>query len=77
MDQAISDSVDVLSLSLSNGSAPYYRDTITIGAFTAVEKGIFVSCSAENSGPIRASLANVAPWIMTVGAGIIDRDCQL
>jgi subtilisin family serine protease len=74
MDRAISDGVDVLSLSLGGGSAPYYRDTIAIGAFTAVEKGIFVSCSAGNGGPVRASLANVAPWIMTVGAGTLDRD---
>ncbi|XP_050278440.1 subtilisin-like protease SBT1.8 [Quercus robur] len=69
MDQVISDGVDVLLLSLGGGSAPYYRDTIAIGAFTVVEKGIFISYSAENSGPIRTSLANVAPWIMTVGAG--------
>ncbi|KAI6679742.1 hypothetical protein NL676_033623 [Syzygium grande] len=74
MDRAILDGVDVLSLSLGGGTAPYYRDTIAIGAFTAMEKGIFVSCSAGNSGPARASLANVAPWIMTVGAGTIDRD---
>ncbi|KAB1209505.1 Subtilisin-like protease [Morella rubra] len=74
MDRAINDGVDVLSLSLGGGSAPYYRDTIAIGAFTAMEKGIFVSCSAGNSGPSRASLANVAPWIMTVGAGTLDRD---
>ncbi|KAL5698303.1 hypothetical protein ACHQM5_029361 [Ranunculus cassubicifolius] len=74
MDRAILDGVDVLSLSLGGGSGPYYRDTIAIGAFTAVEKGIFVSCSAGNSGPKRASLANVAPWITTVGAGTIDRD---
>ncbi|KAF9615038.1 hypothetical protein IFM89_021609 [Coptis chinensis] len=74
MDRAILDGVDVLSLSLGGGSAPYYRDTIAIGAFTAVEKGIFVSCSAGNSGPTRASLANLAPWITTVGAGTIDRD---
>ncbi|KAE8710446.1 Subtilisin-like protease SBT1.7 [Hibiscus syriacus] len=74
MDRAIQDGVDVLSMSLGGGSAPYYRDTIAIGAFTAMEKGIFVSCSAGNSGPSRASLANVAPWIMTVGAGTLDRD---
>ncbi|KAA0055770.1 hypothetical protein IC582_003140 [Cucumis melo] len=74
MDRAISDGVDVLSLSLGGGSAPYYRDTIAIGAFAAMEKGVFVSCSAGNSGPNKASLANVAPWIMTVGAGTLDRD---
>ncbi|KAK8620061.1 hypothetical protein V6N13_066546 [Hibiscus sabdariffa] len=74
MDRAIQDGVDVLSLSLGGGSGPYYRDTIAIGAFTAMEKGIFVSCSAGNSGPTKASLANVAPWIMTVGAGTLDRD---
>lgn len=74
MDRAISDGVDVLSLSLGGGTAPYFRDTIAIGAFAAVARGIFVSCSAGNSGPTRASLANVAPWIMTVGAGTLDRD---
>ncbi|XVE53980.1 hypothetical protein DITRI_Ditri03aG0046000 [Diplodiscus trichospermus] len=74
MDRAIQDGVDVLSISLGGGSAPYYRDTIAIGAFTAIEKGIFVSCSAGNSGPTKATLANVAPWIMTVGAGTLDRD---
>lgn len=74
IERAILDGVDVLSLSLGGGSGPYYRDTIAIGAFSAMEKGIVVSCSAGNSGPAKASLANLAPWIMTVGAGTIDRD---
>lgn len=74
MERAIHDGVDVLSMSLGGGSGPYYRDTIAIGAFTAMEMGILVSCSAGNSGPVESSLANVAPWIMTVGAGTLDRD---
>ncbi|KAG2399464.1 hypothetical protein LR48_Vigan04g123500 [Vigna angularis] len=68
------DGVDVLSLSLGGGSAPYFHDTIAVGAFAAVVRGIFVSCSARNRGPEKASLANVARWIMTVGAGTLDRD---
>ncbi|XP_076957166.1 subtilisin-like protease SBT1.8 [Bidens hawaiensis] len=74
MDKAISDGVDVLSMSLGGGSGPYYQDPVAVGAFKAIEKGVFVSCSAGNSGPARSSIANVAPWIMTVGAGTLDRD---
>ncbi|KAK8698284.1 hypothetical protein V6N13_114409 [Hibiscus sabdariffa] len=66
MDRAIQDGVDVLSLSLGGGSGPYYRETITIGAFTTMKKDISVSCSASNSGLTKTGLTNVAPWIMTV-----------
>ncbi|KVI01157.1 Peptidase S8/S53 domain-containing protein [Cynara cardunculus var. scolymus] len=74
MDKAISDGVDVLSMSIGGGSKPYYEDSIAIGAFKAMQMGVFVSCSAGNSGPAKASVANAAPWIMTVGAGTLDRD---
>ncbi|KAL9678295.1 hypothetical protein QQ045_016138 [Rhodiola kirilowii] len=74
LEQAIMDNVNVLSMSLGGGMADYHRDSVAIGAFAAMEKGIFVSCSAGNAGPNSFTLSNVAPWITTVGAGTIDRD---
>ncbi|KAJ4788127.1 Subtilisin-like protease [Rhynchospora pubera] len=74
MEAAVSDGCHVLSLSLGGGSADYYRDSVAIGAFSAMEKGVLVSCSAGNAGPSPSTLSNVAPWITTVGAGTLDRD---
>lgn len=74
MERAINDGVDVLSISIGGTSGPYYSNSIAIAAFTAMEMGIFVSTSVGNDGPAESSLSNVAPWIMTVGAGTIDRD---
>ncbi|GAB2294068.1 hypothetical protein Dimus_028285 [Dionaea muscipula] len=74
MDRAVADGVNVLSISLGGGIASYNRDSLSVAAFAAVEKGVFVSCSAGNGGPDAVSLTNVAPWVATVGASTLDRD---
>ncbi|KAK2648565.1 hypothetical protein Ddye_016054 [Dipteronia dyeriana] len=73
MDVAIRDGVDVLSLSLGGFPLPLFDDTIAIGSFRAMEHGISVVCAAGNNGPIQYSVANIAPWIATVGASTLDR----
>ncbi|XP_073055706.1 subtilisin-like protease [Primulina eburnea] len=75
MDAAIEDGVDVLSVSLGKEIVEFYRDVIALGAFSAMKKGIFVSCSGGNKfkGPNKFQVSNGAPWILTVGASTIDR----
>ncbi|KAK2458180.1 subtilisin protease SBT1.7 [Trifolium repens] len=74
VDTAVADGVDVLSISLGGGVSSYNHDSLAVAAFGAMEKGVFVSCSAGNSGPDPVSLTNVSPWITTVGASTMDRD---
>jgi subtilisin family serine protease len=71
---AVADGVHVLSLSLGGPPSDYVADTIAIGAFYAVQKGVTVVCSAGNSGPEPGSVSNLAPWILTVAASTMDRD---
>ncbi|XP_027188259.1 subtilisin-like protease SBT1.2 [Cicer arietinum] len=73
MDVAIRDGVDILSLSLGGFPVPLYDDSIAIGSFRAMEKGISVICAAGNNGPTEMSVANEAPWIATIGASTLDR----
>ncbi|KAH9321404.1 hypothetical protein KI387_016043, partial [Taxus chinensis] len=73
MDSAISEGADVLSLSLGFGSSPYFQNSIAVGAFAAIKKGVMVVCLFGN-GSSRGTVDNAAPWIFNVGGGTIDRD---
>ncbi|GLJ43696.1 hypothetical protein SUGI_0909830 [Cryptomeria japonica] len=73
-DDAIHDNVDVISISIgTNITLNYFEDSIAIGAFHAMKRGILVSNSAGNSGPDRATISNYSPWSLTVAASTIDR----
>ncbi|KAF8397397.1 hypothetical protein HHK36_016310 [Tetracentron sinense] len=73
-DDAISDGVDILSVSLGGYEAKeYHTDSIAIGSFHAFRRGILTSTSAGNGGPDESSVVNVAPWMLTVAASSTDR----
>ncbi|KAI4976879.1 hypothetical protein ZWY2020_050486 [Hordeum vulgare] len=64
LEEAIKDGVDLLSLSIGGStSASFDQDPISIGAFSAVSKGILVVCAAGNNGSTQRSVTNEAPWL--------------
>ncbi|KAL6659510.1 hypothetical protein ACP70R_003550 [Stipagrostis hirtigluma subsp. patula] len=73
MDEAIADGVDVISLSLGAPEKTLAADPVAVGGLSAVRKGIVVSASSSNSGPTRGTIANSAPWVITVGASTMNR----
>ncbi|XP_061349605.1 cucumisin-like isoform X2 [Gastrolobium bilobum] len=73
-DDAIADGVDIISISIGGfNDKDYFRDGLAIGAFHAVRNGVLTTTSAGNSGPKLSSLANFAPWLISVAASTIDR----
>ncbi|MED6182760.1 hypothetical protein PIB30_031762 [Stylosanthes scabra] len=78
IDQAISDGVDIINLSVGGRQAVTAEDTFTdavsIGSFHAVSRNILIVASAGNDGPTPQTVVNGAPWIFTIGASTIDRD---
>ncbi|VFQ94172.1 unnamed protein product [Cuscuta campestris] len=74
-DAAIGDGVHVISVSLGGANEKGYftEDSIAIGALHAAKRNIAVVCSGGNDGPDPETVANVAPWILTVAASSTDR----
>lgn len=73
IDDAIRDGVNVLNISIGTGPLPFSKDGIAVGALHAAKKEIVVVCGAGNDGPNPATVTNLAPWMITVGASSIDR----
>ncbi|KEH33701.1 subtilisin-like serine endopeptidase family protein [Medicago truncatula] len=73
-DDAISDGVDVITVSLGpEHASDFLNDPIAIGSFHAMEKGILTTQAAGNFGPIPSSVCSGAPWLVSVAATSIDR----
>ncbi|KAG5577709.1 hypothetical protein H5410_057843 [Solanum commersonii] len=66
-DQAITDGVDILTISYGWVRIPLYLDSIAITSFGAIMKGVLVSALAGNSGPemsLLMDLRRLAPSAM-------------
>ncbi|KAJ7965243.1 cucumisin-like [Quillaja saponaria] len=73
-DDAIADGVDIITISIGrNVAIDYFIDSIAIGAFHAMRRGVLVSASAGNEGPTLGTVGNVAPWLLSVAASTTDR----
>lgn len=76
-DDAIADGVDIISVSAGGILAlEYFSDSIAIGAFHSMKNGILTSNSAGNGGPHYASVVNLSPWSLSVGASTTDKKFQ-
>uniref|UniRef100_A0A0E0K5X4 Subtilisin-like protease n=1 Tax=Oryza punctata TaxID=4537 RepID=A0A0E0K5X4_ORYPU len=72
LDEAIADSVDVISISIGSPHDTILSEATSTAGFNAVRKGIVVVGSAGNDGA-ESTVCNIAPWVLTVGASSMNR----
>ncbi|XP_023553562.1 cucumisin-like [Cucurbita pepo subsp. pepo] len=73
-DDAIADGVDIISGSLGGSSVKdYFNDSIAIGSFHAMKKGILTTLAVGNNGPEFTTIVNFSPWSLSVAASTTDR----
>jgi subtilisin family serine protease len=72
IDQAVADGVDVINYSIS-GTLTDFLDPVQVSFLFAARAGVFVACSAGNSGPTTSTVAHPGPWLITVAAGTHNR----
>jgi uncharacterized repeat protein (TIGR01451 family) len=75
IEQAILDGVDVINFSIGGGTNPY-SDIVSLAFLSAYENGVFVACSAGNSGPGPDTVGHREPWVATVAASTQSRTFQ-
>jgi subtilisin family serine protease len=75
IDQAVADGVDVINYSIS-GTTTNFLDPVQVAFLFAADAGVFVACSAGNSGPTTGTVAHPGPWLTTVAAGTHNRNGQ-
>ncbi|KAL4586883.1 hypothetical protein LXL04_011528 [Taraxacum kok-saghyz] len=72
-DDAISDGVDIIAVSLRSSTEDVTSDPIAIGAFHAMQRGILTVQATGNDGPSLYSSTGDVPWIFSVAASNSDR----
>ncbi|XP_074290267.1 subtilisin-like protease SBT4.4 [Silene latifolia] len=72
-DDSIADGVDLITISLGGPTPGFSEDSIAIGAFHAMAKGVLTVHSAGNNGDEKSTIESLAPWLFSVAASTTDR----
>lgn len=76
IEQAITDGVDVINMSLGGSESDPWTDSVERALLAAREAGINVAASAGNAGDYYTA-DHVSPWVLSVGAATHDRSIDL